>query len=261
LADREWIVLAASEVGTSHDAVKTPCQDFSLALEVTTSAGPVLIAACSDGAGSAARSEEGSRVACAAVHLAARKAFEDPAGVPSAVTKEHVQAWFAYARGEIERRAAELNATIRDLACTLLLAVVTRETSVFGQIGDGCIVVREGEEYAPVLWPDNGEYANTTTFLTDPRAGEALMFASRGKVNELALMTDGLQRLALRMAKRAVQQNFFAPLFQELRGVEQPDDLYAPLLHWLRSPTVNARTDDDKTLVLAIRRLHAAEVH
>ena len=261
LADSEWIVLGASETGTSHEATKAPCLDSHLALEVSTPTGPVLVAACSDGAGSAARSEEGSKVACAAVHQAARAAYEDPAGPPSVVTKEHVQAWFARARDEVERRASELNVPSRDLACTLLVAVVSREAAVFGQVGDGCIVVREGDQYTPVLWPDNGEYANTTTFVTDTRAAEALMFTSRAKVDEIALMTDGLQRLALRMADRSVQQSFFAPFFKELRATDQPDELYAPLLQWLRSPTVNARTDDDKTLVLAIRRANAVEAH
>jgi hypothetical protein len=70
-------------------------------------------------------------------------------------------------------------------------------------------------------------------------------------VDEVALLTDGLQSLALRFASREAHGPFFEPMFERLRGPEQPSE--SELAAFLGSGPVNARTDDDKTLVLATR--------
>jgi hypothetical protein len=57
-----WRIALASEVGTSHKAASTPCQDFADHAIIETSFGQVLIVAVSDGAGSAAYSNVGSSV-------------------------------------------------------------------------------------------------------------------------------------------------------------------------------------------------------
>jgi hypothetical protein len=72
-------------------------------------------------------------------------------------------------------------------------------------------------------------------------------------VDELALFTDGLQMLALHFASRSAHRPFFEPLFTTLREAANPEALGGPLREFLDSPAVNERTEDDKTLVLAIR--------
>jgi len=75
----------------------------------------------------------------------------------------------------------------------------------------------------------------------------------RERIQEVALLTDGLQMLALNFAARKPHAPFFEPLFTALRGAVSPDDLVVPLRAFLDSDAVNSRTDDDKTLVLATR--------
>ena len=72
-------------------------------------------------------------------------------------------------------------------------------------------------------------------------------------MDELALLTDGLQMLALRFADKSVHGPFFLPMFQALRAAESASALQTPLRDFLNSPAVNRRTDDDKTLILATR--------
>lgn len=60
-----------------------------------------------------------------------------------------------------------LEVGLRDLACTILLAIVGADAAVFAQLGDGAIITGEGDHYTPVFWPPAGEYANVTDFLTD----------------------------------------------------------------------------------------------
>ena len=71
-------------------------------------------------------------------------------------------------------RADMEGGSLRDYASTLLAAVLRHEESVFLQIGDGVIVVQGADRggWAWVFWPDHGEYANVTSFLSDENAIE-----------------------------------------------------------------------------------------
>ncbi|HEX8825551.1 MAG TPA: protein phosphatase 2C domain-containing protein, partial [Archangium sp.] len=135
----------------------------------------------------------------------------------------------------------------------LLTAVVGEHGSVFAQVGDGAIVVRRGGDYVPVFWPQVGQYANSTWFLTSRDMEQVLEVTCGEPVDELAVFTDGLQMLALHFASRSVHRPFFESLFSTLREAARPEELVVPLRTFLDSPAVNARTEDDKTLVLALR--------
>ncbi len=139
------------------------------------------------------------------------------------------------------------------MAATLLFAVVGQSGAAFGQIGDGAIVVRRADEYQHVFWPQSGEYVNTTNFVTDPRYESHLEFAWQDEpVDELALLSDGLQMLARDFAQQRAHGPFFAPMFQSLRR-QTAEELAEPMRAFLESPRLAERTDDDKTLVLATR--------
>jgi hypothetical protein len=156
---------------------------------------------------------------------------------------------------------AEARAT-RDFSCTLLVALVGEARAVFFQLGDGAIVYRGADgAYVPALWPQTGEYANCTWFVTDDDAAERVQSAAAERVHEVALLTDGLQGLALRFGTREAHGPFFEPMFARLR--RESDDgsraLRKELRAFLGSAPVNRRTDDDKTLVLATRLLPATD--
>jgi hypothetical protein len=151
---------------------------------------------------------------------------------------------------------------LRELACTLLLAVVGERAAAFSQIGDGAIVISVNQEYETVFWPQSGEYINTTNFVTDDRWEDHLEFSVRHEaIDEVALFTDGLQALVLSYAEKRAHCPFFAPLFRTLRDAPSPDELAAPLRRFLDSPRVNDRTDDDKSLIVAARPACDAAPH
>jgi hypothetical protein len=106
-----------------------------------------------------------------------------------------------------------------------------------------------------VFWPQRGEYANTTRFLTDVDAltwVQAEAFA--GPVADIALLTDGLEPLALHYASKSVHQPFFAGMFQPLIAVHDDGEikqLSAALAKFLTSERVRSRTDDDVSVLLA----------
>jgi len=213
-----------------------------------------LIAVCSDGAGSAAFSDVGSQTACARAVEVIADDIESGLDVTN-ISRERMLAWFGAVHERLSAKALELDISIRELACTLLLAVVGEKVAAFGQVGDGGIVVFGAEGYESVFWPEKaGEYLNLTHFVTEEHFEENVLSDVRPDIHEIALLTDGLQMVALDFAARKPHAPFFQPLFTALRGTASADDLVVPLRAFLDSDAVNSRTDDDKTLVLATRR-------
>lgn len=257
-----WRWLNVSTVGTSHVDGGTPCQDDCLVDVISGAAGEILIAIASDGAGSAAHAENGSALACESLYAAVAE-WAAAGGAVDDLTREAIEAWILRLRTAIEHRAAEMDAGVRDFACTLVAAIVGERAAAFLQIGDGAIVVGTDDVCEVVFWPDSGEYANMTFFTTDDDWQKHVRFEVRkAAFDDIALMTDGLQRLALHYDTRTPHAPFFAPMFGALQKAAAgfAADLEPALVSFLGSTAVNERTDDDKTLVLATRRA-AEEAH
>jgi hypothetical protein len=251
-----WRFVNATARGTSHDRLGFPCQDDCLVDVVSSGTDSVLVAIASDGAGSAARAEEGSGLVCETLFPVIEGWLAAGASI-DAISGETAEQWVGSIRRAIEARAEATELTPRDFACTLVAAIVGGSSAAFLQIGDGAIVVRGGDVFEIVFWPDGGEYANTTFFVTDHDWTKHLQFESRPvALDEIALMTDGLQRLALRFEDRSAHAPFFEPMFAALANAPTgfATELEPSLVGFLGSEAVNTRTDDDKSLVLATRR-------
>jgi hypothetical protein len=260
---QNWRYALASVVGTSHLASLTPCQDRSSCHLIRDGHGQsVLAALVADGAGSARCADRGAAITCRRFLSAARDVFRAGASV-SDLDEAFVHDVLEAIQKEASDRAASNDATLRDYACTSLGALVGPESALFWQIGDGAIVVdRPGShQYDWVFWPQAGEYANHTYFVTDKDAeARVAVLASLATIEEVALFSDGIERLALHFASRRAHGPFFRPIFQAVR-TERPGrarKLSAALATYLGSEPVSTRTDDDKTLIVASRRTRDA---
>jgi len=248
----------ASSIGTSHLAAAQPCQDAHFHLEASAPDGErIMVLAVSDGAGSAALAEVGAALACDTFgRLVA--AYIGQGGRVERIGRPLVERWIAGIVYRLELHARDTGGALEDYACTLLAAAVGEQAAMFVQIGDGAIVLSAGEGWKHVFWPQHGEFANTTNFVTSAHRLEALeLEVSSRPVEAVALCTDGLENLVLQKAARAVHAPFFESMFPAVRrstasGVDAA--LSRALAGYLSSAPVNDRTDDDKTLVLASRR-------
>lgn len=250
--------MAASVIGTSHEKTGGTCQDANDCQIYTSRYGEkILVAVVADGAGSAACGGEGATRTCRALqglmdeHLDSGRTVEE-------VTRETVGSWIITIQNLLEEEAKVLCRERRDFACTMLGLIVSESCAACLQVGDGVIVLADSEEhaYGHVFWPDRGEYVNTTHFVTEENASEHLQFESvKRRVVEAALLTDGLQTIALNYQQRTAHEPFFKGLFAPLRTVEEgcSRELSESLAAFLTSPRVNEKTDDDKTVVLASR--------
>jgi hypothetical protein len=245
-------VAGAAVQGTAHQKQDLPCQD---AVGYLVTENGALLAVLADGAGTAGRAAAGARVAVeeALTSLAVALGKESP-------TEEEgwravIQAAFQEARQALERLAEADELPLRAFATTLACAVATDSWLIAGQIGDGSVVAgtETGDLFAATS-PQRGEYVNETFFLTQPDALEHLeIHALAERVIALALFSDGLLRLALRLPANEPHPPFFAPLLSFLAQADGEAGASERLAAFLASERVCARTDDDKSLVLAVR--------
>jgi Protein phosphatase 2C len=250
----EWKVISASEKGTSHIQSADSCQDYS-STEIVGEVGEekFLLAIVADGAGSALKPIEGAeQVSKFAIGYIKDWLVNSP---NEPFSNEIIQSWVAETHKFIVGYAERQEMHPRDFACTLLGAVIGKNKAAFFQIGDGAIVVADGTIYKVVFWPENGEYANMTYFVTDAEALTHLQTSVDIAPNELAIFSDGLQRLALVYESKTAHSPFFIPLFKRLQSNDKSnlEGLQEELHQFLNHPRVNERTDDDKTLILAVR--------
>jgi hypothetical protein len=267
-------------VGTSHLSLNLPCQDFGDYLILDDGMG--IAGAVADGAGSARLSELGAKCAVRtalefirinkpikAVHqkpnlrsliftipnkfakqsptktlttldMVAQKFFTD-------LTKKIIQAL----QNEAEKQVCELG----DLACTFVAFVATPDWVIAMQIGDGFIVVRQQDkqDYELVFEPDKGEYANETTFVTSSNAlREMQVKVIKSACDFVCASTDGLERLAIRVSDWKPFPPFFKPFEEFLKETPDPEQDDEYILSFLNSDRLNARTDDDKTLLICL---------
>jgi len=250
-----WRHSGLSVTGSGHAKTATPCQDVHAILDT----GCLLVLAVADGAGSARYAE----LAAVQATKQALDWFQSGRPLPA-----DAPAWEAELRGllgslrdGLAAAADRLGCPARDLACTFLLALVTADALIGVQVGDGAIVYRPppGEsaaDLALLIVPQRGEYLNETVFLISDTCLQDARFAYRASAPaDLALFSDGLQMLALDMSVQppAPHAPFFDPFFNFVRGQPDPARRADQLRVFLESERVCARTDDDKTLVIAVR--------
>ncbi len=249
-----WKYTASSVTGSTHLDRNEPGQDSCRAGTVQISDREFFIGLVADGAGSTRCGGTGAKNACDIAFEAIVKTIRI-VGEIHLIGDGDVRDWVCSAREAIVAEAAASGIPVREYACTLIGSVIGEGHAICFQIGDGAIVMKERDEYQVVFWPEQGEYANVTYFLSDE---EFLMHLAISRTDsrpeEVALFTDGLQNLVLSFSKKAAHDGFFRPLFAAVRSHSEDRllDISAQLGGFLSSSEINERTDDDKTLVLAV---------
>lgn len=196
--------------GRSHASSGMPCQDYVAA----RSQNGFACVALADGAGSKKHSEHGSRTVVKAVTRLLLDRFDELWTMaetnPSQTTNEILQ----HCLQALERQAIGLRCDMAELASTLLFVAHSKGRYLAGHLGDGCILHQQEDGQIMVLsHPENGEFANTTFFVTDSTAPSRLRLY-RGQCGQGAgfvLLSDGTaeslyRRLDKTPATAAVRQ-------------------------------------------------------
>ncbi len=250
-----WTWAAASCRGTSHIKRNVRRQD-AFSCSYGTNDGRPLIAIVSDGAGSAVMGGEGASLICRTLMTQARQFDFSQPELPS---DETIWEWINVARQRIAQAAEARELKARDFAATVILAISSGENTLVAHIGDGSAVARFGDtdEWTALSWPSQGQYASSTFFITDNPEPKLNISRCNTIVSALAIFSDGVERLALDMAAQKPFKPFFDGMIRPIattqaEGCDQM--LSKQLSSYLNGDAVNARTDDDKTLILAVRK-------
>lgn len=182
-----WKTVNYEARGRSHIKSDIPCQDKTITLKNND----ITIIALADGAGSAGLSHFGADAVIKAAGEYICNNFYDI--VNNADGKQVKLNVLEYLLGKLRDLSNELSCDMQDLASTLLLVAANSETFLMLHIGDGVIGYLKNNELKVASMPENGEFANTTTFVTS-KAAISSMKLFKGEVNDIAgfvLMSDG----------------------------------------------------------------------
>ena len=241
-----WHTQSTVITGQGHRLWHLPCQDRTFTLERNG----VTAAALSDGAGSAPLSHEGAEEAVQAACQVLCEQFDTFSGpaTPFEVRRAVLEA----VQGAILRRARALDIRPDALACTLLAVAVRGDRYLIFHVGDGVIGYQKEGVVRVASRPMNGEFANTTTFVTsrDALAKSRVLRGCQPELGGFVLLSDGCAAALYHKAKAKLSP-LIGWLF--LRA-----ELLAPevSLAWLREvieDLVASRTLDDCSLVLVSR--------
>lgn len=242
-----WRWASASVIGTSHIRNGARLQD---AYAVSELGNGCIFAIVSDGAGSAKFGAFGAWIVCRFLKIRFREWINEYLEFP---TDEDLSDWIDELRNRISVIAARRETVPRQFAATLAAIIVGPNEVITLQIGDSAIVGRKGGEWDVLCWPENGEYASSTHFVTDDPEPRLRIVRRASGHDAFALFSDGVGDLALLHMEHAAHPKFFEPMIRpvdaassEGRLVELSDELATHLA----SPSVCERTDDDKTLIL-----------
>ncbi len=248
----EWILIGATVQGTHHLLEGTPCQDTQAFLSTSN----CLVIAIADGVGSAVLAHQGAQLAVQSALANVAAALSD--GIPENELdwRNLLQSAFFSARERLVDEADRQNLNLFDFATTLILVAVSKRWLAAANIGDGAVVIVDDHgSFLSVCKPQNGEFVNETNALTQSDANDRTDYQIlQGSAKYLALLSDGLQRIALHQIDGSPHTPFFAPLFRQLDGVGDASQAAHSLANFLASEKVRKLSGDDKTLVLAANK-------
>lgn len=249
-----WRTIGASVRGRAHIQLDRPCQDALVWRVIETPDGAALTAALADGAGTADHSDLGANTAVTAALARLEQALQQT--IPN--TEEDWQALLgstqAAAFESVRLLAEEQDQPLRSYACTLTCLAAAGGQLAVVSIGDGIVIaVDEAGELEAICRLQRGEYANETYFLTQEDAAELAQFSWRAHTPAaVAMLSDGLARLALSLPEQKPFSPFFAPLIEFASQAADLTLAAGQLAAFLDSERVNDRTDDDKSLLIAV---------
>ncbi len=246
----DWAILGISAPGSKRVALADG-DDRLAARVVATPQGSTLLAALADGAGSAPLAALGASLACHhGLQQLARALQRGILTSSDGRVYDELIVIIDQIRTALQNRAQRLRRPVRDLATTLVLVLASPTATWVAQVGDSCAVLRHGDLARIAFWPHQGQYVNSTAFITDSTAPRQIgRFAVTDAV---ALLSDGLSPVALEHRSQQAFSGFFLPMWQELQH-RDAQSLEGPLRALLTGPGVRAASDDDVGLVLALR--------
>lgn len=277
-----WSVVGTSVIGNSHISMKLPCQDNCKYEYIGDGWG---IAVTSDGAGSAKRSEIGSKIVVERAVLHFKQLIEEQGWRKNNELPTDA-IWTKYAYTILHKIYQEIVAfsktkelACKDLSATAIVIIHTPKGLLCSHIGDGRAGFRSATgEWKTVITPHKGEEANQTIFITSdfwtiPNYTMSDVFVPesivvREEISAFTLMSDGCEYTAWECNHLDEEKNkyydpnkpyakFYESLSQTLIKYHNEEvDINRRKEQWQQFLTDGNKSlqkePDDKTLILGV---------
>ena len=278
----EWVVVGASVKGNGHIQSNMPCQDNNKFELLGKGWG---VAVVSDGAGSAAHSDMGSKVVVERGVVHFKNLIEKEGWIEKNILPSDAE-WLQKSyfvlktiRNEVEMVAKKNNVDVKSLSATCLAVVFSPMGLLVVHVGDGRMGCKTmSGEWKAIMTPHKGEEANQTLFLVSDfwsipnyvQSGvlvpESLVV--KEPVEAFALMSDGCESTAWLCTTQNVEtgkyydqnkpfEGFFNPLEETLVSFHKEqvpeEERKEKWYKFIESGTKGfVKEQDDKTMILGV---------
>ncbi|MHC4184291.1 MAG: PP2C family serine/threonine-protein phosphatase [Planctomycetota bacterium] len=246
----DYVIVGASATGPLHLINATPCQDAFSYKVLPSGVGVISLA---DGLGSAFFSDFGARNAADTAVLTAEQHISDFIGSACDLKDIAMKAVYS-ARKVLEAKTQEYRCELRDLACTLIVVIMHKDSVAVAHVGDGAVVAKTTKGLRLISPPGDSEYTNEVTPITSIRWEKYLRVTPIiSSILGIMAFTDGLQRAALKKTPQGLIPfaGFCDPLFNYVKEVINIKEAADDIKNLLSSKKVCENSEDDKTLIIA----------
>ena len=278
----KWVIVGASVKGNGHIQSNMPCQDNHMFESLNNGWG---IAIVSDGAGSAAHSELGSKIVVSRGIFHFKNLIDKERWIAKQSLPTDIE-WFqkSYAvlkdiRNDVMMVAQKNNIDVKSLSATCLVVIYSPFGLLTVHIGDGRMGYKSmSGEWKSMMTPHKGEEANQTIFLVSdfwsiPNYEMSGVLVPecrviRENVKAFALMSDGCENTAWLCSalnsdtgkyedRNLPFEKFFNPLEETLLTFDKNSILekerQSKWYKFIESGTSGfTKEQDDKTMIYAI---------
>ena len=277
-SSNEWLIVDYSAIGKDHSKHDIPCQDNRYIQRIDPQWG---VAVCCDGAGSAEKSDVGSKFVAEQTANVLALTIEKEQWL----TKNRLPAqeeWNSISRQalyqvfrDLESFAQVNNLELKLLACTVIAVIYSPIGLLVTHIGDGRAAYCNHEgQWTAIIIPFKGEEANMTVFITSSIWHDPDKYIESRVIDDkpfgFTLLSDGCENFAflthVNTSKTTDQikiedinlpfQGFYHPIVKHLKAIHLTLSHEAIQAEWasmLESGTEKIKeTIDDKTMILGL---------
>lgn len=245
-----WNAIQCAVQGRGHIKAETPCQDKTYYLN----SNGVDVIALADGAGSAKLSHYGAEIVTERVSNLLTKQFDIYFNEDDGVAIKRII--IGILQEELQKLACDLQCDIKDLASTLLVVAVHNGKYLILHIGDGVIGYIKNKELKIASHPENGEFANTTIFVTsqDVLSSMKLIKGNLNGITGFVLMSDGTETSLYNKREKRL-----APVLKNLMDLSQVMDKSCLEfeIHKSFEEVIRGSTVDDCSLIMLVEEDYA----
>jgi hypothetical protein len=243
-----WLVSSAVAQGISHKATNLPCQD-NVAHRTIASLNSS-VAVISDGAGSVARSQEGSRTLVDVMCSILGTYLETEKNI----TKDSITSIVKIGINQARTKLKESGDLSEFHATALVLVQLPKKIFTF-HIGDGSLNIGSYDIKNNIAItrsePENGEFSNETFFFTEDAWEQHMRICEVENPCFYLLCSDGIDPFIWN-GSSGTRFDFVIPLITKLINYKNEKKGDEFLYEVITDPRTDSVTSDDKSLIVGI---------